>query len=262
MSGASGSATILGAALILASVGMGGSVAQPVPVSPSGVPEQIIPRFRETGVPAFSTPAGSGTFGGGGGQPGNSGAGPSGGGGFSAGGNAYDRLAAQPYGQTAIATAQRLGVSPNAVAAIAQAESGFRNVPTANGSSSATGPWQITSPTWDYFVNKYNLPYSSADRTSAEAQANVAPYIIRDYANAVEKAIGQPPTAAQVYGAFVMGPTPGGNIARAQETDALGNYVTARAMANNNMTSWSVGQFNAFANSRMGSAGSQVVTGG
>ena len=226
------------------------------------LPEQVIPTYSETGAPAFA-PSG-GTFSPGQGatdpsqSPGQNGTagGPDG---FSPGGNAYTQLEAQSYGQTAINTAQSLGVNPNTVAAIGLAESGFRNVPTANGTSSATGPWQVTSGTWDYFVNKYNLPYTSADRTNTEAQAVIAPYIIRDYAQTVQQTTGSNPTGSQVYGAFMYGPTPGGRIAAASPDTPMSAFVSPSALANNRMSGWTVGQFNQFASTRLGEAGSQKV---
>ena len=53
--------------------------------------------------------------------------------------SAVDAMLATDYGATAETVAQQQGVSVESVAAVGQAESGFRNVPTANGSSSATG---------------------------------------------------------------------------------------------------------------------------
>jgi len=97
-----------------------------------------------------------------------SGAGSAGSGGSSVtgdGGSSYQNMMLQSYGQTALETSKQIGNNPNAVAAFGQLESGFKNIPTANGSSSATGPWQITTPTWNEYVSKYNLPYTAADRT-------------------------------------------------------------------------------------------------
>ena len=230
------------------------TLAQPVPSTWQGVPQQIIPAFQEQGAPAFTTPSGSGSFGG---LQGGAGSGSGG----AVGSNAvYDTLAAQSYGATAIQTAQQVGNNPNAVAAFAQLESGFRNVPTANGGSSATGPWQITTPTWNDYVSKYNLPYTSADQTNPDAQAVVANYILKDYGNQVSNSIGQPATVQQVYGAWVFGPAGGAGIAGATDPNAqLSNFVSARALSNNNMTGWTVGQFNSLVASKIGTVATQTV---
>ena len=58
----------------------------------------------------------------------------------------------------------------------------FQNIPTANGSSSATGPWQITTGTCNSTVARYGLGYSASDINDPAAQATVASYIIRDTA--------------------------------------------------------------------------------
>lgn len=252
--------------IALVAWGAGLAWADPAPSNWSGVPAQVIPTYLETGAPTFTTPAGTGTFSNG--QSGSPGSGQdgSGAGGTATGapytgggGAAMANMMAQSYGQTAYATAQQLGNDPAAVAGIGQIESGFRNVATANGSSSATGPWQITSGTWSDYVNRYNLPYTGSDRTNPEAQAVVANYIIRDYAAGVSAATGQPATVQQAYGAYVFGPTAGGNIASASLSEPLSNYVSARSLANNNMTGWTVGQFYGLVGSKIGDVATRTV---
>lgn len=239
----------------------GEAYADPAPSSWSGVPAQIIPSAQEMGAPTFTTPNGTGSFTGSQGS-GNTGTGTEGGvstpyaGGAGA---AMANMMSQSYGQTAYDTAQRVGNSPEAVAAIGQLESGFRNVATANGSSSATGPWQITSGTWNDYVSRYNLPYSSADRTNPGAQAVVANYIIKDYAAGVSNAIGGSATVQQTYGAFVFGPSAGNRMALADPSAPLSNYVSSQALSNNSMTGWTVGQFYSRVSSKVGSVASQAV---
>ncbi len=166
---------------------------------------------------------------------------------------------AQSYGQTAYSTAQQLGNNPTALAAFGQLESGWRNVATSNGTSSATGPWQITGGTWGDYVSRYNLPYSSADRTNPEAQAVVSNYILKDYASQVSAQTGQPATVAQTYAAWVYGPGAGAGIAGASASEPLSNYASARNLSNNNMTGWTVGDFNAYVGRKVGSAATQTV---
>lgn len=166
-------------------------------------------------------------------------------------------LARQSYGATAINHAQEIGVNPNATAAIARAESNFRNVPTANGSTSATGPWQITSGTWDDTVQRYNLPYTSGDRTDPEAQAVVGNHVIRQYAAATQNALGRPATTAETYGSYVFGPSVGPRLATASPETALSSIVPAQSLRNNGMQSWTVGSFNAHAAGRLGAAANQ-----
>lgn len=237
------------------------ALADPAPSNWSGIPAQVIPSYPEIGAPTFTTPSGTGSFGGSHGSTYSGGTGTVGSGSTynGGGGAAMANMMAQSYGQVAYATAQRLGNNPEAVAAIGQIESGFRNVATANGSSSATGPWQIIGGTWGEYVSRYNLPYTAADRTNPEAQAVVSNYIIKDYAASVSATIGQPATVQQTYGAYVFGQTAGGNIANASPTEPLSNYVSARSLANNNMTGWTVGQFYGRVESKLGGLAAQTV---
>jgi len=237
--------------------------AQPVASSFSGVPAQVIPQAAEVGAPTFTTPTGSGSaFGLPGGatgtSSGDSGAGTT----YSGGGGApMNNMMSQSYGQTAYSTSQQIGINPDATAGIGQIESGFRNVPTSNGSSSATGPWQITSGTWNEFVSKYNLPYTAADRTNPAAQAVVAPYIIKDYSATVSNALGQPATVQQAYGAFLFGPGGGSKIAVADSSAPMSQYLSSTQLSNNNMVGWTVGQYNTAIAGRLGAVATSIVKG-
>lgn len=232
--------------------------AQPSPTSWQGVPAQVIPQAYETGAPSFTTPSGSSSFMGNTGViSGDSSSGSSVSG---SGGSSYQNMMAQSYGQTAYTTAQQIGNNPNAVAAFGQLESGFRNVPTDNGSSSATGPWQITTPTWNDYVRRNNLPYTAADRTNPEAQAVVSNYIIKDYASQVSSVLNAPATVQQTYGAYVFGPQSGARLAAATDPSApMSNYISPQGLSNNGMTGWTVGQFQNRVNSKIGELANQTV---
>lgn len=229
----------------------------------TAVPEQVIPESLETGSPTFMAGAGTAfpgqqpSTGGGTGQSGSL---APGGSSYTGGGNAYDRMMAQTYGQTAANTAQQLGLNPNALAGFGVLESGFQNVGTANGSSSATGPWQITSGTWNDYVTRNNLPYTAADRNNPEAQAVVASYILKDYSSQVSSAIQAPATVQQTYGAWVFGPAGGSRIAAATDPSSpLSNYVSATALSNNNMTGMTVAQFYSRVGAKIGDVATQKV---
>ena len=254
-------------AALLASSGV--ARADPSIVTMNGVPAQVIPSIPEVGAPNFVTPAGGGSFMGDGGGPTSTDGStdPSASStdwtGYSGGGTAaMDAMMATPYGAMASQSATQLGLNPEAMAGLGQLESGFRNVGTENGSSSATGPWQITTGTWNGTVAKYNLPYTAGDITNPAAQAQVASYIAKDYANAVSEKTGQPATVLQTYGAWVFGPSPGGNMARADTSSPLSSFVSATALSNNNMTGWTVGQFYSTFGNKLGSAANQTVQAG
>ncbi len=256
-----------GCALLLAGSSLA-ALADPSPVTLNGVPAQVIPSIAEVGAPTFVTPAGSGSFmpddgsststdGTGGSTSTTDGTDYSG-----SGTAAMDAMMATPYGPLAATYSSQLGLNPEAMAGLGQLESGFRNVGTSNGSSSATGPWQITAPTWAGTIAKYNLPYTAADITNPAAQAQVASYIAKDYSSAVSQATQQPATVLQTYGAWVFGPSPGSKMATADPSTPLGQFVSPTALSNNNMTGWTVGQFYTNFGNKLGSAASQTVQAG
>lgn len=219
-------------------------------VNPDGIPAQIVPTYKEVGI----------TWGGGGGgtsPPATSGTDP--GGSSSRGSTALDALRATDYGSTAETVAQQQGVNVQSVAAIGEAESGLRNIATANGSSSATGPWQFTTGTFQAVSDKYSLGYTAADVTNPQAQATEVSYLMRDNASAVAKATGEPATTLQTYGAWVFGPDAGSKIAMASSGTPLSSIVSAQALSNNGMTSWTVSQFRQVMINRLGSGANQLV---
>ncbi len=250
--------TLLTASLACGTVGR----ADPAPVTMNGVPPQIIPSYAEVGAPTFVTPSGGGSFMG---DTGTGSTGSSSGStdwtGYTSGSGspAMDMMMATPYGSLAAASATQVGVSPEAMADLGKLESGFNNVGTSNGSSSATGPWQITTGTWAGEIAKYNLPYTASDITNPAAQATVASYIAKDYSDTVSAQTGQPATVVQTYGAWVFGPSPGSKIATADASEPLSDFVSSTALSNNNMTGWTVGQFTSHVNDKIGSSAGSIV---
>lgn len=170
---------------------------------------------------------------------------------------ALNTLARQPYGAAAIASAQEQGVNPEATASIAKAESNFRNVPAANGSTTAAGIWQVVQGTWDDTNRIERLGYTQADRGDPEAQAVVANNVIRRYAAAAQNAVGREVSIAETYGSYVFGPAVGPQLVAASDDTPLGAVVPARSLANNGMSAWSVGQWRGYVNRALGAAASQ-----
>ena len=228
-------------------------------VDPNGLPAQIIPTFGEVGItwggmPGDSVPNGGGS----GASPSNNSATNSGT--YQPGGSdALSAMNATSYGSIATSIAQQEGVNVNSVAAIGQAESGFRNIPTANGSSSATGPWQFTTPTFLSVSQQHGLGYTAADVTNPQAQAIASAYLMHDYATAVSQAINQPATTLQTYGAWVFGPQAGSRIATADGNTPLSSIISGQSLSNNGMASWTVSQFRQVMTNRLGSAANQSV---
>lgn len=240
----------------------GPAVGQSVVVPPNGWPPQVVPMLSEPGQSQFRVTGSAPSFMGetGGAAFGHQGTGTGNGGVAGDGSAALATLSSQSYGQTAISTAQRLGVNPATSAAIASAESNFRNVGTANGSTSTAGVWQIAAPTWSDAVSRYGLRYSAADRGSSEAQAVVSSYIIREYAATMQNAIGRPATTQDVWGSYLFGPRDGIKIADASSPETpLSSLVSSNSLANNGMSNWTVGQWQSYAGQRLGGAAGHAV---
>lgn len=169
--------------------------------------------------------------------------------------SAIQSLLAQTYGADAVAAATAEGINPDTLAAFAQIESHFQNV--GNSSSSADGVWQVTDATWDEYASKLGL--SDADRSDPAVQAKVASAIISSYASSVATATGTTPTSEQVYGAYMFGTKAGSAMAEASASTPLSDIVSAKTLALNNMSGWTVGQYYATVASRMGSGADEAV---
>lgn len=218
-----------------------------------GPPPQIIPSAPEVGVVILQVPGTNAAVANGAG-PGMTGAAPLG-----DAGSALDQLMATPFGSSAASDAAAAGINVDALAAIGKAESNFQNVGTANGTSSAAGPWQLTSGTFMQYSNANGLGYTAADMTNPADNAQVASYVISSYANTVSQATQAPATVLQTYGAYVFGPSAGANIATAQASTPLSQFVSSQALANNNMAGWTVGQFRSTMSTRLGAGANETV---
>lgn len=217
------------------------------------VPPQIVPEVGELGTPSFSFPGSASA------QGATSTAATSSYSGAWGTGNAYSTMLAQSYGAAAVAAAQAQGINPDTLAAFGQIESHFSNV--GNATSSASGVWQVTDGTWNEYASRLGL--SDADRTDPAVQAKVASAIIDDYASSISKTTGAAATGTQVYGAYMFGTKAGSEIAAAQDSQTpLSQFVSSSALAANNMTGWTVGQYYNTVAQRMGSGASEAVTNG
>ena len=131
-------------------------------------------------------------------------------------------------------------------------------MPTANGTSAATGPWQIVPGTFEATSARYGLGYTAADINNPQAQAVVANYYIRETAQAVSAATRQPATTLQTWNGYVFGPTNGTKIAVAGDGAYLRDIVPAQYISNNNLPAdITVGELNARYAARLGPAAHQ-----
>jgi hypothetical protein len=246
------SAVIFGLALAVGGAGIGlAQSAGPVMNSPMFVN----PQYPEVGIGVYVAPPASST--GSGGTSGGSGST-----GATGGGSNIDDLEAQSYGQAAITAANNLNLDPNALADYASVESGFQNIGDTGGTTSATGPWQVTQGTFNYINQQYGLGYSPTDITNPDDEAVVAAYTIQNYAQQVQTATGSPPTIVQTYGAYEFGPMYGADIATASSSQLLSSIVPASYLSNNNISSsTTVGQYYANESTKLGGTANNAVFG-
>lgn len=221
------------------------------PVMPA--PRMVVPQYPEVGIGIYVSPSASSGGGGVSGQASGSTGTSSPTGPAVTGGSALAELESTSYGQQAVAAAEAAGIDPNELAAFALVESNFQNVGDASGTTSATGPWQVTQGTFNSINQKYGLGFSPSDITNPADEAVVAAYTIQDYAQSVSNITGSPATGVQTYGAYVFGPLYGGSMAAAPPSTPLSQIVPASELANNNMQGWTVGQFYSTEGRKLGS---------
>ena len=163
--------------LALVALVSSGAAAQNL-VNGHGVPPQIVPLYQERGAPSFTVaPGGSGAgVGGLGGVPALSDLAAPNAGVSAPAGSAVAALQETGYADAAQAAAAQAGINIELLAGIGQIESNFRNIPAANGSTTANGFWQITNGTWNETVTRDGLGYSPADASNPANQAVVASY--------------------------------------------------------------------------------------
>jgi hypothetical protein len=245
-------------AMLLIGAAMGQGVA-PMPQAPA----EVVPVFQFPGIPAFSTGPSSAPLPTGIGSGTGTGTGGFGSGPGSGSSNVMAELMATPYGQAALTAAQTAGLNPTTMAAIAEVESHFQNIADTSGTTSAFGPWQVESGTWQTTCQQFGLPYSLADMSNPQDEAVVAADTMVSYAQSVQATTGSPPTIDQMYGAYMFGPGVGDQLANVKDMSApLQSFVPAVDISNNNLQGMTVGQFYTTMNQRMGGVGGQPVFNG
>ena len=104
-----------------------------------------------------------------------------------------------------------------------------------------------------------NLGFSSSDLTNPNAQATEAPYYLQQIASTIGAATGRPATTVQAYSGWVFGPDAGAQIANASASTPLSALVSAQSLANNGMSNWTVGDFDAAMSAKLGAVANQPV---
>jgi len=168
--------------------------------------------------------------------------------------------------QSAPGAAARERIRPEALVAIARAESGFRNIPTAvrrldgQPASSAFGPFQFLRGTWaEVASGRPELGLNEADRRLPVRQTVGAAVYASDLETRLATGLRRAPSVLDVYGAWVFGPDSGLRIARARPQTPMERLVDAEALANNRAWGLSVKAWRDASAARLGAAASVTV---
>ena len=214
--------TRTGLVILVACLSSAAVMAQPSPSSWSGVPEQIIPSSAEVGAPTFTTPSGSGSFGG---LQGN----PAGGGGTGSGATeALALMTSTSWGSQAAANAQALGVNPAAIAAMCAAESQCQNL---QGSGSASGPFQMIDSTYNAMIaaaakDDPSLAASFAGKGDPATEAAASAELMKTLAVQLQSAGVQNPTVMDVRAGYAFGGSYMAAADKAPDSTPLSQIVT------------------------------------
>lgn len=192
-------------------------------------------------------------------------------------------LDAMTSGLGATATSQiasnatALGVQPAAVQAVCQMESGCNASVGQSASSSATGPFQMTTGTYNGLVQTLNanpavsgsiIP-GAAGQADPVSSGTAAAQLLANNAQTLENSGISSPTVEQAYALYQWGATPGATLAQVPSNEpmstALQAWYSPSVLASNGIApSETVGQYFASIESKVGAgvAQSPVLYGG
>ena len=242
-----------------------GALADVVPQTMNGVPQQIVPQVDEVGLPAFTMPTGTVSLYGGGNGTGGS----SGGTGTSTDSSALDTMLATPWGASAQQSAEALGVNASALAATCVMESGCQNV---SGTGTITGAFQMTAATYTSSLAAALAqdPSLAADivpglagQSDPATQAIAASEYLKQGGEYLQSQGDANATVLDVRGYYNFGPLGGAQLAQAQPTAlmsaTLTGYSAATLAANGITAGETVGQWQSSVAAKIGGAASASV---
>jgi hypothetical protein len=244
-----------------------------VSVTLNGPPVQVQPYVPEPGLPLITIPQGTlnpfpsdpagGSTGGD-----STGGGSTGGDGVVASSDALTTMLGQPWGATAVANAQSLGVNPSALAATCVVESGCQNV---TGTGTVAGAFQMTASTFTAMVNaavaqnpnlaSQIVPGLAGQMDPATESIAASEYLLQG-AQALQNAGVSNPTVLQIRGYYNFGPS-GAALATAAASQTMAQVmpnVSQATFAKNGVTPGeTVGQWQASVAAKIGNAAGQSV---
>ncbi|NKK65642.1 DUF882 domain-containing protein [Rhizobium leguminosarum bv. viciae] len=128
--------------------------------------------------------------------------------------------------------ASSAGVDSDVLYRIGGAESMFRNVPNAGGTSSAEGPFQIIDGTWEG-VAKAHPELNLNNKRDPEQQARAAPWILREYSDVLRKRTGREPSVGEQYLSWFLGPYDAAKVLNAPSGTDVTGIVNPNSVAAN-----------------------------
>jgi hypothetical protein len=229
------------------------------------VPIQVTPYASEPGVPTVTITSSSNPLGGDGdpttgtstGTGTTSSAGSS---------DALDTMLGQTWGAAAVSEAEAVGVNPSALAATCVVESGCTNAGT-NGT--ATGAFQMqpaafqdglaTALAADPALASQIVQGSAGQSDPATEAIAASGYLMQANSALTSNGITNP-TVLDARAYYNFGPNAGVQIAQAQGTDLMSQYISPAAMSGNNISATeTVSQWQASVSSKIGNAASQSL---
>lgn len=146
--------------------------------------------------------------------------------------------------------AEAAGVDPEIALSIAQAESSL-NPNAKSKHSSAAGLFQVLKGTWGEYGGAPNK------RTDPLENARVGVAIIKDNAQAMQRALGRDPSATEVYAAHVFGKTGGRKLLQASEDTPVAKVLSKQVIGANKLHGKTVGDVMAWLEKKVPSSVSQ-----
>jgi hypothetical protein len=125
------------------------------------------------------------------------------------------------------------GVDPALLQAVAKTESAL-NPDAQSKTSTASGLFQITAPTWKRLVSKYGAEHGikASDINDPEANAIMASYLTRDNAEGLAKNLGREVTPEESYTAHFMGLSGATKLLKADDNENAAKLFPQAAKAN------------------------------
>lgn len=172
------------------------------------------------------------------------------------GGAVTGAMAAQSWGQQASQYAQQMGVNPVVLAGTCQIESNCQNVA---GTGSITGPFQMTSGTYNQSIQEAvsqnpSLAGVASGNSDPASQSIAAAQYLRDAATSLQASGIQNPTGLDVRAYYNFGPSAGATVAAAPDSANMAGLLPAGTnLAANGITSGTtVGQWRQMVTNGMG----------